>query len=338
MGTLQRPRGAALRLLVYLLCLAMLSPGGIAFAAGPAKGVVTSVVGKAALVRAGQKPVSLRVGDAVLQGDVLRTDEKSLLEVRFPDNSKIVLKDKAQVEVAEYYQPPTGGWTSLFKLAMGKLRTLVAKVADRRFAVNTPTAVVGIRGTDGLTWAVSEKLTRVSVHENVMTVSNVLPSVPGTVEVGAGFTTEVAAGMAPVTPFATPAGLLQELNATQPTGPNQVRLPDGRTVEITPDQVNALKNAQGVTYTTESPVVGANQMAISLPAEMGGGYIVGTPEALAAAFNAAGITIGATAAMLAPLAGPLGAIVGVAAVLGVVVGATSANDSTTSHSTTSSHH
>jgi len=98
MGTLQKPRrNVFCSLLVYLLCLMMVSPGGIALAAGPVQGAVTSVVGQAVLVRPGQKPVYLRVGDAVMPGDTLRTEERSLLEVRFPDNTKIVLKDKARV-------------------------------------------------------------------------------------------------------------------------------------------------------------------------------------------------------------------------------------------------
>jgi len=98
-------------------------------------------------------------------------------------------------------------------------------------------------------------------------------------------------------------------------------MPDGAAVSMTPSQLSALASQPGIAISPTAPSLGATEIAIPIPAALGGGYIVGTPAAIASALGATGIApgqkasdiVGATAA-----AGviPAGALAGTVATLG----------------------
>ncbi len=98
-------------------------------------------------------------------------------------------------------------------------------------------------------------------------------------------------------------------------------MPDGAVVSMTPSQLSALSSQPGITISPAAPSLGATEIAIPIPTALGGGYIVGTPAAIASALGATGIApglkasdvVGATAA-----AGiiPAGALAGAVAGLG----------------------
>jgi hypothetical protein len=72
-------------------------------------------------------------------------------------------------------------------------------------------------------------------------------------------------------------------------------LPNGTVVSITPEQLSALAAQPGVTISPSAPTVGEKEIAIPIPEGLGGGYLVGTPEAIASALGATGIAPGMTA-------------------------------------------
>ena len=74
-----------------------------------------------------------------------------------------------------------------------------------------------------------------------------------------------------------------------------IKAPSGRIRKITKQQVADLKNQPGIRFSetsTKNPAAGQMEVIIPIPAELGGGYIVGTAPALASAFNNVGITTG----------------------------------------------
>lgn len=98
-------------------------------------------------------------------------------------------------------------------------------------------------------------------------------------------------------------------------------LPDGTVVSMTSAQLSALVAQPGITIAS-APVVGATQVAIPIPATLGGGYIVGTPAAIASGLGATGIAAGVTASAIVgatAAAGAItaGALAGTVATLGV---------------------
>lgn len=107
-----------------------------------------------------------------------------------------------------------------------------------------------------------------------------------------------------------PAAFSQEVPVSVMT------LADGTPVSMTPAQLAALATKPGITVTTGTPAVGATQMAVPLPAALGGGFIVAEPAALAAGLNAVGLTTGATATTVAGATAGAGGIVAGASVAG----------------------
>jgi hypothetical protein len=71
--------------------------------------------------------------------------------------------------------------------------------------------------------------------------------------------------------------------------------PDGTVVSITPEQLSALAAQPGITISPTTPSVGEQEIAIPIPEALGGGYLVGTPAAIASALGATGIAPGMTA-------------------------------------------
>jgi hypothetical protein len=72
-----------------------------------------------------------------------------------------------------------------------------------------------------------------------------------------------------------------------------IKSPSGRIRTITNQQAADLKNQPGIRF-SETPFKNpaAGQIEVIIPAELGGGCIVGTAQVLASAFNNAGITAG----------------------------------------------
>jgi len=92
-------------------------------------------------------------------------------------------------------------------------------------------------------------------------------------------------------------------------------LADGTAVNMTSAQLSALATQPGVALST-TPVVTATQVAVPLPASLGGGFVVAEPAALAAGMNTVGITTGATAAGVAGATTAAGAVTAGASVAG----------------------
>ncbi len=114
--------------------------------------------------------------------------------------------------------------------------------------------------------------------------------------------------------------LIVSLSSAQEETVVVMTMPDGSVVSMTPSQLSALALQPGIAITA-TPAIGATEIAIPIPASLGGGYIVGTPAAIASGLGATGIAPGMTASDVLKLtasAGVLlaGALAGTAAGLG----------------------
>ena len=117
-----------------------------------------------------------------------------------------------------------------------------------------------------------------------------------------------------------------------------VGLPSGHTIELTQAQVDTMKAQPGVFYSTSNPDTLSGQTVVALPGELGGGYVYGTPEALAQAMTNAGATVGATSATV--VGATTAAVIAGVTVTGVAVGvaATAASAASSSGATTTPAH
>jgi hypothetical protein len=132
------------RFLSLLLILQLVIPYSV-FAAPV--GEFTSIFGKVTQTRATEVVMPV-VKSPVQLKDIIITDQASSATMVFSDESTIVLSGKAKLEIKEFLFKDKSR-TGIFSLAMGKLNAKVSKYigGDNIFEVQSPTAIVGVRGT-----------------------------------------------------------------------------------------------------------------------------------------------------------------------------------------------
>ncbi len=109
-------------------------------------GKVSSLEGNVDIT-AGAKARDAKLGDAVNAGDILRAKSKSRAEITFLDGNILRLAENTRVRITDY-QPGEGKTTTL-DLFRGKTQNIVAGLSkDARYEIKTPTAIVGVRGTN----------------------------------------------------------------------------------------------------------------------------------------------------------------------------------------------
>lgn len=142
----------AIAVLVGLLAsLVMASPAYAQSAPAVTEaGVIVSAAGDTSLSRRGHISTPAKQAQKVFSGDKLRTGSNGRINLRFSDGMQMNIGSASQLKIDQYAH---GGKKerSWFDLLRGSLRTVTGMMGKREpksFRLRTPTAVVGIRGTD----------------------------------------------------------------------------------------------------------------------------------------------------------------------------------------------
>jgi len=133
--------------------------GAAAAVAGPATspaapnqaGVVVLVEGDARLAQGGAKPRAAKVGDVVSEGDLLITGRDGELHMTMQDTGFIALRPNTRFKVVSYKAEGGDDDGGIFRLVAGGFRSItgwIGKFNARGYQVRTPTATIGVRGTD----------------------------------------------------------------------------------------------------------------------------------------------------------------------------------------------
>jgi hypothetical protein len=120
--------------------------GGAVVGAGRVK--VTS--GEAFIVRAGQA-IPATLDQAVFESDVLRTGADGRLGVTLHDDTRVSLGPASEVHLNRFsYASAEGGMHLVLKFVRGVAAYVsgrIAKIAPDSIRLETPSAIVGVRGT-----------------------------------------------------------------------------------------------------------------------------------------------------------------------------------------------
>jgi hypothetical protein len=151
------PEGARLRGDVVQLLAGPLAPGQYAQAAAPGPvsaaqviGKVEKVSGSATVLRNGVV-ININVGDALNKGDVVQTGGGSTLSISFLDGTVINFTASTRMALNEFvFDPNSNANSGLLSLVQGGFAFVAGQVAKTGgLNINTPVAVMGIRGTLG---------------------------------------------------------------------------------------------------------------------------------------------------------------------------------------------
>ena len=113
-------------------------------------GHIKTVSGSAFIVRA-DATVQAHAGDAVFASDALRTAADGTLGVTLKDDTRISLAPGSEVRLERYvYAPGEGGLGMVLKFVRGVAAYVsgrMSKLAPDSIRLETPAAIVGVRGT-----------------------------------------------------------------------------------------------------------------------------------------------------------------------------------------------
>ena len=127
--------------------------GALAVQASPVARVAVSVGEAQKFNTAGQQE-SLKVGDSLMAGDRIRTGSDSVAILVFKDQGRISLRADSELIIHHYQIDPAGIKTRIeLELVKGTVRQIsgnASRTQPERYKLNTPVAVIGVRGTDFL--------------------------------------------------------------------------------------------------------------------------------------------------------------------------------------------
>jgi len=199
----------------FLSCitLATFLPVSMLYAA-PA-GQITQASGKVTVSSPQKQPKSAGSGDPVESGEVVTLGDGASAVVKFQDGQIIALQSKTifKVDNYKYDQAALDKSESFFTLVQGGLRAITGLIGGSHkegWKLATPTATMGIRGTDFM--VVVNQGIFVRVDAGAVSATNSA----GTAVLTAGQTAAVATGSTlgvAVPAYAVPAGTFGELSA-----------------------------------------------------------------------------------------------------------------------------
>ncbi len=176
--------------------------------------------------------VPARLYQELFQGDLLRTGETGKAKILFHDDSMVDLGKGSELEITEYYfSQEARERRSLLGLSQGRLRFLVTKFFVERksdFRLQTPSAVVGVRGTEGILHV--QNPTTVFCLSGLLEVLN--PSTGEVREIGPLFKAMVERGMAMVIEPIDPREVQGLRNEFHISGPSPGRGQGGKSLVV----------------------------------------------------------------------------------------------------------
>lgn len=163
--------------------------------------------GRVVTVKAGSQ-------EDVFEGDVIKTGLGAKALILLKDQTEITLGEEAEFEVTNVLFDPTAGQRSTtVRVLHGLARAVVPPIPNQKesvFTIETPTAVIGVRGSEGVADVENEN-TKFYCLDDTWRARNSDPNVPGDVPCPPKHFTEVSSGKAPTKALLIPAALLLQL-------------------------------------------------------------------------------------------------------------------------------
>lgn len=187
------------------LCLSfliVLATMGAAAAQSDPVGRVDDLRGRVMVMRQEVNPAGLlAIGAPIYERDVIRTDAGARVRLVFIDETVVQLGEETELTVTRFvYAPPEATRAAILGVPSGFVRAIVGLLLPRSgFEVHTATAVAAARSTDWIVEA-GPDATAIVALDGTVAVSNIDPTVSGTVLLGPRDGTVVARGSPPATP------------------------------------------------------------------------------------------------------------------------------------------
>ena len=137
-------------LLIIVIMLGICMSGAPVNAEQDKVGTITKVMGQVTILRDDDKEITGEKGLPILPGDQLTTDKKSAVWFTLNHEREFRLGEDAQMSVDELSGPEVEDGYTILRLVLGYLWCKAQKIRQKvvKWEVHTPTAVLGVRGTE----------------------------------------------------------------------------------------------------------------------------------------------------------------------------------------------
>jgi hypothetical protein len=154
----------------------LLAAIALVFAAAPAAaqqiGAVIDLNPAAFGTPPASRPSELSMGEGVVPNELIQTLAGASTRIRFLDDSDLRLGQSSMIVLDRLvYDPDQGVMEFVLGIAVGAARFVSGEVDHERFALHTPVALIGIRGTDFVVVVEASGRTVVSVIEGAVIVT-----------------------------------------------------------------------------------------------------------------------------------------------------------------------
>lgn len=141
-----------MRRLLLVFCLLLTALGASAQSPPPGlAGKVELVEGEVTVYDQAKQPRRVAVGDGIFEGEGIVTGRDGELHLDMEDGGFIAVRPNTKMTIAAYRAEGGDGDRSVFSLLAGTFRSVtgwIGKFNPRSYQVRTPTATIGVRGTD----------------------------------------------------------------------------------------------------------------------------------------------------------------------------------------------
>lgn len=138
-------------------------------------GEVTLVIGQSEIDRQPAPLAMVQKGDAIRQGDTIKTMASGHVHIRFIDGAMVSVRPNSVLVIHEFRYNPADPATSVVRMNLdrGEVRSIsgaAAQAAKDRFRLNTPLVAIGVKGTDFVTQT-NQEGTRVMVNQGAIVMA-----------------------------------------------------------------------------------------------------------------------------------------------------------------------
>lgn len=181
-------------------------------------GMLTASQGEVSISRPEPPPgrvVKVRAGamEQLFAGDVVKTGLNAKAKLLLSDESLITLGEESELEVTQaLFEPAVGRRSTTVRLLHGLARSVVPPIAphpESRFTVETPTAVLGVRGSELIVQVNAETLAICA--EGACDAQNADPAIRVVVNMKSGQYSIIRPGEPPTDPSPVSPALLERL-------------------------------------------------------------------------------------------------------------------------------
>lgn len=131
----------------------------------------------------------------VVFGELIETDGGAAVLIEMNDDTELFLGERASLVIDEFvYEPKSATMKAVYNFTLGTMRFVSGKMASEEISILTPTAAIGLRGSDAVIFVTPDGATTINVLKGTFSVRSRETAGGPVIDVGAKENVSIARG------------------------------------------------------------------------------------------------------------------------------------------------